>query len=297
MPQKIRKAVVPAAGYGTRFLPVTKASPKEMMPVVNKPVIQYVIEELSAAGIEQVVLVTGWHKRAIEDHFDRHFELEAKLKEAGKKEEFEEIKRISNLVEFVYVRQKEMNGNGGAILVAKNIIGNEPFMVLWGDDFIWARPSRAKQLIEAYQEYGSVIAAGYRTKKKEDADKYCFVRGKEIKDGIIKAEELIEKPGQERAPSDMAVVSGFIFPPQIFAALESVEKAKGEELVWVDGVNVLKERGAPVYIKEIKNGRYYDCGNVLEYLKTNIEFALRRKDIGSDFKKYLRRLTQKNGLD
>lgn len=289
---KIRKAVVPAAGYGTRFLPASKAMPKEMLPIVDKPVIQYVVEELVEAGIEQIILVTGWHKRAIEDHFDRHLELEYKLKESGKLEQLEQIKRLSEMAEFVYVRQKEANGNGGAILTAKNIVGDEPFIVLWGDDFIIAEPSRTKQLISAYDKYQSTILGGIRTNNPEDTKKYGFAKGQEVEDGIIKVDEFIEKPGPENAPSDLAIVSGFAFPPEIFDALESYKPEEGKELVYVDGVNVLREQGKNAYAMEIKGGKYYDCGNITEYLKTNVEMALKRDDINGDFAKYIKDVAQ-----
>ena len=201
---KIRKAVVPAAGYGTRFLPASKAMPKEMLPIVDKPVIQYVVEELAEAGIEQIIMVTGWHKRAIEDHFDRHLELEKKLADAGKDEYLAEIKRISNLAEFVYVRQPEANGNGGAILTAKNIVGNEPFIVLWADDFIVAEPSRTRQLIEAYNKHQSIILGGVKTTDPNDTKRYGFAAGENVGDDIIKVNKLVEKPGPENTPSDLS---------------------------------------------------------------------------------------------
>ena len=289
---KIRKAVIPAAGYGTRFLPATKAMPKEMLPIVDKPVIQYVVEELVEAGIEQIVIITGWHKRAIEDHFDRHLELEYKLRESGKFEQLDRIKKISEMAEFVYVRQREQRGNGDAILTAKNIIGNEPFIVFWGDDFILAEPSRAKQLIAAYEKYDSVILGGIMTDNPADTKKYAFAKGQEIESGVIRVEELIEKPGIEKKPSNLAIVSGFVFPPEIFEALEQAGKEikTGEELVYVDGVNRLRGEGREAYAVEIKGGKYYDCGNVTQYLKTNIELALMQKDIGPELSEYLRGL-------
>lgn len=286
--KRIRKAVIPAAGYGTRFLPATKAMPKEMLPIVDKPVIQYVVEELVEAGIEQIIIVTGWHKRAIEDHFDRHLELEYKLKEAGKLEQLEQIKSISQMAEFVYVRQKEQRGNGDAILTAKNIVGQEPFVVCWGDDFILSEPSRTKQLIEAYNKYQGNVLGCIRTDKPEDAKKYGFAKGNEIADGIIKVEELIEKPGVEKRPSNLAVVSGFVFVPEIFSALESITPKPGDELVWVDGVNKLRSEGTDAYAVEIKGGKYYDCGNVTQYLKTNVEMALKRGGIREDFANFIR---------
>ena len=292
MSKKIRKAVVPAAGYGTRFLPASKAMPKEMLPIVDKPVIQYVVEELVEAGIEQIIMATGWHKRAIEDHFDRHLELEHKLKEAGKTEELEKIQKLSSMAEFVYVRQKEMNGNGGAILTAKNIVGDEPFIVLWGDDFITAPESRTRQLIKTYDKYQNVILGGIKTNKAEDTKRYGFAKGPNMGDGVIKVEELIEKPGPDNAPSNLAIVSGFAFPPEIFDALESFEPKPGEELVYVDGANVLRERGRDVYAMEIKGGKYYDCGNIEEYLKTNVEMALKRDDISHTFSDFIKETAQ-----
>lgn len=288
MAKKIRKAVVPAAGYGTRFLPASKAMPKEMLPIVDKPVIQYVVEELVEAGIEQIIMITGWHKRAIEDHFARHLELEHKLETAGKDEQLKLIRDLSDMAEFVYVRQKEANGNGGAILTAKNIIGDEPFVVLWGDDFIMAEPSRTKQLINAYNKYGTTILGGIRTDKPEDAKRYGFAKGPEIEPGVIKIEELIEKPGVGNLPSNLATVSGSVFNSDIFDALERVEVEAGQELVYIDGVNVLREDGKDAYAVEIKGGKYYDCGNIIEYLKTNVEMGLRRKDINGAFAEFIK---------
>jgi len=291
--KKIRKAVIPAAGYGTRFLPETKAMPKEMLPIVDKPVIQYVVEELVEAGIEQIILITSWHKRAIEDHFDRHLELEHKLELAGKTEQLNQIKKISEMAEFVFVRQREQRGNGDAILTAKNIVGDEPFIVFWGDDFIVAEPSRAKQLIEAYNKYQTVILGGIRTDDPADTKKYGFAKGKEMADGAILVDELVEKPGVEKKPSNLAIVSGFVFPPEIFKALESVQVKEGEELVYVDGVNKLREQGKDAYAVEIKGGKYYDCGNVTQYLKTNVEMALKRDDINADLKNFIKETAEK----
>jgi len=285
--QKIRKAVIPAAGYGTRFLPETKAMPKEMLPVVDKPVIQYVVEDLVEAGIEQIIIITGWHKRAIEDHFDRHLELENKLKAAGKVEQLDQIKNISNMAEFVYVRQKQMRGNGDAILTAKNIVGDEPFVVCWGDEIMQGSPNKTKQLIDAYNKYGGVIMGSIRTDKPEDKKKYGFARGQEIEPGVVKIEELIEKPGEKGADMSLATLGGFLFPPEIFAALESCEVPDGEELVYIDGINVLRQRGIAAHAVEIKGGKYYDCGNVSRYLQTNVEMALQRPGIGDEMREFL----------
>lgn len=285
--QKIRKAVILAAGYGTRFLPQTKAIPKEMLPIVDKPVVQYVVEELIEAGIEQIIFVTSAHKKALEDHFDRFFELEHKLKDSGKTEELKTIQKIANMAEFVYIRQKEQVGTGDAILTAKNVVGDEPFMVMFGDDFILGEPSRAKQMIEAYEKYGGTILSAIRTDNPDDANRYGFAKGEEI-NGVIKITELVEKPGIENRPSDLAVVSGYIFPPEMFDALEHIKPSKNGEYLYVDGVNYLREKGTPAYAVEIKNAKYYDCGNITEYLKTNVELALKRPDIATEFGDFIK---------
>lgn len=291
--KKIRKAVIPAAGYGTRFLPETKAMPKEMLPIVDKPVIQYVVEELVEAGIEQIIIVTGWHKRAIEDHFDRHLELEHKLEMAGKLEQLEQIKKISDMAEFVYIRQKEMRGNGDAILTARNVVGDEPFVVCWGDDFVLAERSRTRQMIEAYNKYGTNILGAIRTEDPADANKFGFAKGEEIEPGVIKIEELIEKPGIDKKPSNLATVSGSLYLPDVFDALASFTPDAGKELVYVDGVNVMRERGIDTHAVEIVGGKFYDCGNVTQYMKTNIEMALKRPGIGQEMEKYLIEIAEK----
>ncbi len=291
--KKVRKAVIPAAGFGTRFLPATKAMPKEMLPVVDKPIIQYVVEEAIEAGIEQIILVTGWHKRAIEDHFDKHFELEARLEKDGKTQMLEEVRRISELANFVYVRQKEALGNGHALLVAREIVGDEPVVMLWGDDFVAAKPSRTKQMITAYEKYGTSILSGIVRPDADDKKKYGYVGGREVANGVIDVETFIEKPGVERAPSDLAVVSGFLFTPDIFEALERAMPTtidKGEELYYVDGVNNMISDGKKVHAIEIENGKYYDCGSRIGYLKTVIDYGLLRDDIGDELRDYLKSL-------
>lgn len=291
MAQKIRKAVIPAAGFGTRFLPQTKAMPKEMLPIVDKPVIQIVVEELVDAGITEVIIVTGYHKRSIEDHFDHNFELETELERAGKQEYLDEVLRIANLANFYYLRQKGPKGNATPILNAREIIGDEPFIVFWGDDFIKAPYSRARQLIDAYERYGTVILGGIQARKDDDYKRYGFAGGDVMDDGAIRIAELIEKPGRENAPSDLAIVSGQVYNPDIFAAIEEAERRRpeGEELVYIDAINVLREQGQDVYAVPIKDGRYYDCGNVLEYLKTIVELGLESK-IGPDLREYLKTL-------
>lgn len=292
---KIRKAVIPAAGFGTRFLPQTKAMPKEMLPIVDKPVIQYVVEELVDAGITDIIIVTGYHKRTIEDHFDAPSkDLVENLKMGGEKKKplLDEVIKISELANFVYVRQKGPYGNGTPLLNVRHLIGDEPFIYTWSDDFISAEPSRFKQLINVYEKYGVSCLACVRATKDEDYDRYGFAAGKEIEDGIIDVETLIEKPGKEKAPSDLATVSGFIFTPDIFdyldKALENLQE--GQELYYNDALKLMLEDGKRILAVEIKNGRYYDTGNKLEYLKTVVEFALRHPDINGEFRKFLKSL-------
>lgn len=296
---RIKKALIPAAGFGTRFLPQTKAMPKEMMPLVDKPIIQRVVEELVDAGIETIVIVTGWNKRSIEDHFDNNFELEEKLLSGGKTDALEMVRKISDLAEFVYIRQKGPQGNATPILNVKHIMGNDPFMLFFGDDFIDAEPSRAKQLIEAYEKYGSTILAAGKAKSEGDYKKYGFVGGDEVDDGVIRVKSIVEKPGSSgSSPSDIAVMSGYIFTPDIYEPLERAEKTleEGQELVYTFGVQDLIDQGIPVHAVEIKNAIYRDTGNKLEYLKTIVEYGLKHEDIGDDFKNYLENLVmdQKN---
>lgn len=288
---KVKKVVIPAAGFGTRFLPATKAMPKEMLPVVDKPIIQYVVEEAVEAGIEDVIIITGSHKRPIEDHFDYPFELEQLLLKTGKKKELAEVRRIATLANFVYLRQKGPLGNATPILNARHLLGDDPFLVLWGDDFIVAKPSRTKQLLAAYEKYGATILGAIRTDKKEDTLRYGFADGEMIEKGIMRVTKLIEKPGPTNAPSNLATVSGFIFTPDIFEAIDQVQSklAKGQELIYIDALNILlKEK--PIYACEISHGVYYDTGNKLEYLKTVVQFALSHKDLNGEFRKYLKGL-------
>ncbi len=292
---KIRKAVIPAAGFGTRFLPQTKAMPKEMLPIVDKPVIQYVVEELVEAGITDIIIVTGYHKRTIEDHFDAPSkDLVENLKMGGEKKKplLEEVIRIAELANFVYVRQKGPYGNGTPLLNVRHLIGNEPFIYTWSDDFIAAKPSRFKQLIEVYERYGTSCLAGIKVSKDEDYDRYGFAAGKQIEDGIIDVDTLIEKPGKENAPSDLATVSGFIFTPDIFNYLDQAlaNLKEGDKLYYNDALKLMLEDGKRILAVEIKNGKYYDTGNKLEYLKTVVEFALRHPDINGEFRKYLKEL-------
>lgn len=296
MKKRIRKAVIPAAGFGTRFLPQTKAMPKEMLPVVDKPVIQYVVEEAVAAGIEDIIIVTGYHKRTIEDHFDKpSMELIENLRMGGPKKLplLEQIERVAEMANFVYVRQKGPYGNGTPLLNVRQIIGEEPFLYTWSDDFIKAEPkSRFQQLIEAYEEFGCSILASVKARKDEDYDRYGFAGGKIIRDGLIDVEQIIEKPGKKHAPSDLANVSGFIFTPEIFDYLDKAQQTltEGDELYYNDALKLMLEDGKRVIACEIKNGKYYDTGNKLEYMKTVVEFALEHPDISEEFRSYLKNL-------
>lgn len=297
--KKIRKAVIPAAGFGTRFLPQTKAMPKEMLPVVDKPIIQYIVEELVDAGIEDIVIVTGYHKRTIEDHFDRpSMELIENLRMGGEKKLplLQNIERISDMANFFYVRQKGPYGNGTPLLNVRKIIGDEPFIYTFSDDFIKAEPkSRFKQMIEIYEEYGWSVLASIKATKKEDYDRYGFAGGRKVKDGLIDVDVLIEKPGQKNAPSDLANVSGYIFTPEIFNYLDRAlaNLNEGDELYYNDALKLMLEDKIHVLAAEIKHGKYYDTGNKLEYLKTVVEFALDHPDISEDFRNYLKGLDLK----
>lgn len=293
--KKVTKAVIPAAGFGTRFLPQTKAMPKEMLPIVDKPIIQYIVEELVDAGIKDIIIVTGYHKRTIEDHFDYpNLDLVENLKMGGEKKRpmLEEVEKIANMANFVYVRQKGPYGNGTPLLNVRNIIGDEPFIYTWSDDFIVAKPSRFKQLIATYEKYGYSCLSGVKAAKDEDYDRYGFVGGKKLEEGIIDANEIIEKPGKEKAPSDLATVSGFLFTPDIFDSLDRAlaRLQPGQEFYYVDALKLMLEDGKHVLGVEIKDGKYYDTGNKLEYLKTVVEFALNHPGLSDKFREYLQTL-------
>lgn len=286
--KKVRKVVIPAAGFGTRFLPATKAQPKEMLPIVDKPIIQYVVEQAVSAGVEQVIIVTGWHKRAIEDHFDRHFELESRLEQAGKEELLKQIKEISDIANFVYVRQKEPLGNGHAVLVAKDVVGDEPFLVMWGDEFFQASPSAPQQLVKVYEETGSPAIAGIRIKK-EDLHKYGIADVTPVRDNIFKINRIIEKPDENEAPSDLATHGTYLFEPDIFEILEKLKPTKSGEIWIADAIEQLIAK-RDVLAVELKDAKYYDCGNKLSYLKAVVDHGLSHEDTREDFKKYLKDL-------
>jgi len=289
--QKIRKAVIPAAGFGTRFLPQTKAMPKEMLPIVDKPVIQYVVEEAAESGIRDIVIVTGALKRAIEDHFDvMNQDLIKNLTDGGKEELLKATRKISEMANFIYVRQKGPYGNGTPVLAAEPIIEDEAFAVLWGDEFIYAKPPRLAQMMQVYEELGGIVISGVEIKKKEDLKRYGIAELEPVRGNVHKIKAIIEKPDPKSAPSNIATHGAYILPPDIFEALRSIQPGKGGEIWLVDAINYLKDKGIPIYAVVVENGKYYDTGNKLEYMKTVVDLALQHPDINGEFKDYLKSL-------
>ncbi len=289
--QKINKVVIPAAGFGTRFLPQTKAMPKEMLPVVDKPVIQYVVEEAINSNVENIIIITGSNKRAIEDHFDAPAsDLVKNLLDGGKKHLLEKIEKISKMANFIYIRQKGPYGNGTPVLTAEPAIDNEPFAVLWGDEFIYSKPPRLAQMIKVYEKFGGVVISGVKIENKEDLKHYGIAALTPVEGNVYKINKIVEKPEPDAAPSNIATHGGYILPPEIFSALRRIKPGKGGEIWLVDAINLLKEEGIPIYTVVIENGKYYDTGNKFEYLKTVIEFALEHEEINGEFKRFLKSL-------
>ena len=287
--QTVRKAVIPAAGFGTRFLPQTKAMPKEMLPIVDKPIIQYVVEEAVSAGIEDIIIVTGYSKRSIEDHFDyTNADLRSNLKNSGKTELLDEIKKISGLANFIYIRQKGPYGNGTPVLNAKHIVGNEPFVVLWGDQFTWAGVPRIRQCIETFEKYRNPVLSAVRLKDKADSTRYGIFDVEPTEESsTYRMKRLIEKPAPENAPSDLLADGGYVLTPDIFDELENLGPGKGDEIWLTDAIERLAQR-RPIYVREVENGTYYDTGNKLEYMKTTVDFALMHEELKDEFREYLR---------
>lgn len=290
--QKVRKAVIAAAGFGTRFLPFTKAMPKEMLPLVDKPIIQYIVEELVDAGIEDIVIITGYHKRAIEDHFDHtSMELRTNLKQNNKHDLLEDIRKISTLANFAYVRQKGPYGNAGPLMDVEHLMGEEPFIYTFADDFVRANPSRFKQLLAARASHEGMVLTCIRRGQEQDYTRYGYVGGDAVDDHLYEVREIIEKPGSaDRAPSDLAAVSGYVLEPAIFPYLhEDIKKLKtDEEFIIQPAMQRMIRDGHKIYGCEVEGGEYYDTGNKLEYLKTVFDFALERDDIGDELRTYLR---------
>lgn len=286
----IRKAVIPAAGYGTRFLPATKATPKEMLPIVDKPTIQYIVEEALASGIEDILIISGHGKRAIEDHFDSAPALEHELERKGKTELLALVRETTD-VNVHYIRQKYMRGLGDAILCARSFVGDEPFAVLLGDDVIYhPEKSALRQLIDVYEERGGSVL-GCQTVSDEQVSSYGIVAGEVLyNQRMMRVSDMVEKPTLEEAPSRMAVLGRYIISPAIFSLLSETKPGKGGEIQLTDALKVLAQREA-VYAYNFE-GKRYDLGDKLGFLQATVEFALRRKDLGADFKKYLQSLVK-----
>lgn len=289
---KINKVIIPAAGFGTRFLPQTKAMPKEMLPIVDKPVIQYVVEEAVRSGIKNIIIVTGSNKRAIEDHFDAPYEDLIKNLVQGKKEHLlKEVINISQMANFIYIRQKGPYGNGTPILSAEPVIENEPFAVLWGDEFIYSNPPRLKQMIKVHEKLGGVVISGVKIENKNDLVRYGIADIELVEKNIYKIKKIVEKPKIEEAPSNIATHGAYILPPDIFNALRYLKPGRGGEIWLVDAINILRKEGVPIYTVVIENGKYYDTGNKFEYMKTIVEFALQHSELKDEFKKFLKSIT------
>ena len=284
---RVKKAIIPAAGLGTRFLPATKAQPKEMLPIVDKPTIQYIIEEAVASGIEEILIITGRNKRAIEDHFDKSIELEKELEAHNKEELLNLVRDISNIADIYYIRQKEAKGLGHAIGCAKTFVGNEPFAVMLGDDVVDSKVPCLKQLINCYDEYKTSIL-GVQEVPIEDVSKYGIVKGISIEDKVYKVKDLIEKPSIDEAPSNIAILGRYIITPQIFEVIERTMPGKGGEIQLTDALRTLMASEA-MYAYNFE-GRRYDVGDRLGFLQATVEFALKREDLKSSFFQYLKNI-------
>lgn len=283
----VRKAIIPAAGLGTRFLPATKAQPKEMLPIVDKPTIQYIIEEAVEAGIQDIIVVTGRNKRSIEDHFDRSIELELELEKSGKQEMLDMVKGISEMANIHYIRQKEPRGLGHAILAAQHFIGDEPFAVLLGDDVVVSKQPCLGQMLDVFREYQTSIL-GVQTVAHEVVNKYGIIAGKQVDDRVYKVSDMVEKPSLEEAPSNVAVLGRYIITPEIFRFLETQDAGKGGEIQLTDALKRLAKEQA-MYAYDFK-GHRYDVGSKTGFIQANIEFALRNDELKSEMKEYLQKL-------
>ncbi|MBW9171002.1 UTP--glucose-1-phosphate uridylyltransferase GalU [Clostridium estertheticum] len=281
---RVKKAIIPAAGLGTRFLPATKAQPKEMLPIVDKPTIQYIIEEAVAAGIEEILIITGRNKRAIEDHFDKSVELEYQLQKNGKDEVLKMVQNISNLANIYYIRQKEPKGLGHAISCAKTFVGNEPFAVMLGDDVVDSEVPCLKQLIDCYSKYETSII-GVQEVPESEVSKYGIVDGISVEDRVYKVKDVIEKPKASEAPSNIAILGRYIITPRIFDILENTKPGKGGEIQLTDALKTLiSEEDMYAYNFE---GRRYDVGDKEGFLEATVEYALKRDELKETFMKYL----------
>lgn len=281
----VKKAIMPVAGFGTRFLPATKAQPKEMLPIVDKPVIQYLVEEAAASGIQEIIFVTGRNKRAIEDHFDYAPDLELLLKSGGKDHLYKEAREISNLAKFAYVRQKEPRGNGDALLNARHLINGEPVAIMFGDDIVRSQVPCLLQLMKVFDKYQDVVIALEEIDKKE-VSQYGVVRATKIEKNLYEIKDIVEKPKISEAPSNLTIVGKYIVTPEFFDVLSKIKKESHQELGITDGLrSYLKKR--PIYGYKFE-GKRYDCGSKLGFLKAIIDFSLEHKELGNEFKNYLR---------
>jgi UTP--glucose-1-phosphate uridylyltransferase len=283
--KKIKKAIIPAAGLGTRFLPATKSQPKEMLPIVDKPTLQYIIEEAIESGIEEILIITGRNKRSIEDHFDKSVELELELKRKDKLDLLEMVQDISNMVNIHYIRQKEPKGLGDAIYCARHFIGDEPFAVLLGDDIVDAKTPCLKQLIDCYDEYKTSVI-GVQEVEEEDVDKYGILKVKHIEDRVYKVKDMIEKPSIDMAPSNIAILGRYIITPSIFKILENQQIGIGGEIQLTDALRTLAQQEA-IYAYNFE-GKRYDVGDKLGFLQATIDFALKREELRADLLRYIK---------
>jgi len=282
---RVKKAVIPAAGLGTRFLPATKAQPKEMLPIVDKPVIQYIVEEAVASGIEDILIITGRGKRSIEDHFDKSYELEHTLADMGKVQLAEQLEHISTMVNLYYVRQKEPKGLGHAIYCAKGFIGNEPFAVMLGDDLIYSPQPLLQQIIQVYERYRCSVVT-VQNVADDDVSKYGIVKPEILQSKrIFKITDLVEKPALDQAPSNLAIIGRYILTPEIFEILGKLAPGSNNEIQLTDALRILN-KFQPI-IGYLCDGKRYDTGNVLGYFQANIEYALHRSELKGELKKYL----------
>jgi UTP--glucose-1-phosphate uridylyltransferase len=273
------KVVIPAAGMGTRFLPATKAQPKEMLPVVDKPAIQYVVEEAVASGMTDIIIITGRGKRAIEDHFDKSYELEHKLRESGNQEALEEVQRIASMADIFYIRQKEQLGLGHAILCAKKHVGNEPFAVMLGDDIVVNEKPCIGQLVDVHEDYGASVV-GVEKVPASKISRYGVISGKRVKDSIFKIDDLIEKPSPSEAPSDLAIIGRYVFEPEIFAYLERIGPGKGGEYQLTDAMRLLCRKKGLYGLRF--SGRRFDIGSKADWIRATIELSMDREDISEE---------------
>ncbi|MGH4122972.1 MAG: UTP--glucose-1-phosphate uridylyltransferase GalU [Clostridium sp.] len=284
---RVKKAIIPAAGLGTRFLPATKALPKEMLPIVDKPTMQYIIEEAVASGIEEILIITGRNKKSIEDHFDKSVELELELENKHKDGLLEQVRDISNMVNIHFIRQKEPKGLGHAINCARTFVGNEPFAVMLGDDIVDAKIPCLKQLMDCFEEKQATIL-GVQEVKKENVDKYGIVDGVQIRDRVYKVNNLVEKPQVDLAPSNVAILGRYIITPEIFDILDNTKPGKGGEIQLTDALKTLiAQQDMYAYVFE---GRRYDVGDKLGFLEATVEFALKREELRVPFMEYLQTL-------